>query len=200
MHHLRQGVARPLPYFLDFTTRPKGAAKDALLHHRHHPANHCHSGHAQTAPGQRPAPRPTIHRRKHEQAPESQIQPFTAHRQTDTPERAANPAPVPQPLPVEAIPPAPPMVHLATGRATAPQTFKPHSAPNKPKSVLTTRKENKTMNTTSTQTITAAINPICADCPKLRTTCRGTTCQIWTGCVYKPWNGHNPEGACYPYQ
>lgn len=28
------------------------------------------------------------------------------------------------------------------------------------------------------------INPICTDCQKLGKDCNGTTCQVWTGCVY----------------
>ena len=30
-----------------------------------------------------------------------------------------------------------------------------------------------------------ALNSMCTDCSRLGTACEGTTCQTWTGCVYK---------------
>lgn len=29
------------------------------------------------------------------------------------------------------------------------------------------------------------LNPICVDCKRRGSTCSGTTCQAWTGCVYR---------------
>lgn len=29
------------------------------------------------------------------------------------------------------------------------------------------------------------LNPMCYDCLKLNKDCKGTTCQAWTGCIYK---------------
>lgn len=29
------------------------------------------------------------------------------------------------------------------------------------------------------------LNPICVDCKRRGATCDGTTCQAWTGCVYR---------------
>lgn len=31
----------------------------------------------------------------------------------------------------------------------------------------------------------AQLNPICVDCKRRGSTCSGTTCQAWTGCVYR---------------
>ena len=32
------------------------------------------------------------------------------------------------------------------------------------------------------------LNPICINCVFCGTDCAGTTCQVWTGCIRKPWN------------
>lgn len=33
------------------------------------------------------------------------------------------------------------------------------------------------------------INKICLECAKLGNGCKGTTVQIWTGCIYKTTKG-----------
>lgn len=33
--------------------------------------------------------------------------------------------------------------------------------------------------------LNSPLNTMCMDCMKLQTGCKGTSCQTWTGCIYK---------------
>lgn len=38
---------------------------------------------------------------------------------------------------------------------------------------------------TNTKPVTPPLNPICTACKARGVTCDGTTCQTWTGCIYR---------------
>lgn len=42
------------------------------------------------------------------------------------------------------------------------------------------------------------LNHMCADCLKLGTGCKGTTCQTWTGCVRKVTTTHEHTSPYIP--
>ena len=37
------------------------------------------------------------------------------------------------------------------------------------------------------------LNTMCLDCKKLNNDCKGTECQVWTGCIYKEKADGNAE-------
>lgn len=36
-----------------------------------------------------------------------------------------------------------------------------------------------------------SLNPMCMDCQKLQNGCEGTSCQSWTGCIFKDKSDEN---------
>lgn len=38
---------------------------------------------------------------------------------------------------------------------------------------------------------TEKLNPICTDCTKCGNGCNGTTCQTWTGCIFRTTRKEN---------